>query len=327
MTFVDLIIERHSCDQALKRAVAHFNGHRYQKAISIFEALYHPELKECIQFSEVVQFYLIESYMALGKQSLHRRKLTDAVREYRMAVKLAPHYADLHFIIGKIHLEQKKQAAAHIEFLRALKINPLYQEARVQLGLLRFKQRKHESALGLFRELSEDCSLFNQEHFDRAMTAAGRKQFDLAARYFAEAFRVKPDQSHALCAMGQDAYRERRYDKAIAHFIRAQKLAPNYADVYNHLGVCYSQKGQWNKAVENFELAVKLSPRFTRAWLNLAYTCERKGDPTRRRRAAWAARNVMRLDPKNKLAAAILRRSPVEPVKPAEPAALSQRMT
>jgi len=305
MTFVDLIIERHSCDQSLKRAVAQFNARQYQKAIRIFEALYHPELKECVQFSEVVHFYLIEAHVALGKRALHQRKLADAVREYRLAVALAPHYADLHYTIGKIHLDQQRYPDAVNEFRKALRINPRYQDAKVQLGLLHFKQGRHAPALRLFTELSNDCSLYNQEHFDRAMTAAGRKQFILAARDFTEAFRVKPDQGRSQCALGQDAYRECRYDEAIGHFTKAQKLAPAYADVYNHLGACYSRKGQWGKAARNFELAVMLSPHFTRAWLNLAYTSERQGDFDR---AAWAARNAHRLDPGNRLAAAILRR-------------------
>jgi tetratricopeptide (TPR) repeat protein len=305
MTFVDLIIERQSCDQALKRAVALFNGRRYPQAVKILEALYHPELKECNQFSEVVQFYLIESRIALGKLALHRHRYAEAVARYRGAVKIAPHYADLHFTIGSIHLGQKRYPAARAEFARALKINPRYQDARVQLGLLEFQRRRPAAALRLFNRLASDCSLVNQERFDRAMTAAGRRQYQRAEALFAEAFTARPDRGRALCAMGQDANRECQYGQAIAHFLQAQTLAPAYADVYNHLGACYSQKSQWARAIRQFGLAVKLAPRFTRAWLNLAYTSERQGDTDG---ALWAARNVLRLDDGNKLALEMVQR-------------------
>ncbi|HTY08093.1 MAG TPA: tetratricopeptide repeat protein [Candidatus Edwardsbacteria bacterium] len=305
MTFVDLIIERHSCDQALQRAVAEFNGRRYRRAIAIFQALYHPELKDCAQFSEVLQFYLIESNVALAKQALHRRRYAESILHYRAAVKLAPAYADLHFTLGKIHVLQGKFAAARAEFARALKINPRYQDARVQLGLTLFRLRRPAAALRLFVDLAADCSLVNQERFDSAMAAADRRQYRRAAALFGAAFTARPDRSRALCAMGQDAYREHRYERAIAHFANALKLSPNYADVYNHLGACYSQQGRWARAVRQFELAIKLAPRFTRAWLNLAYTCERQGD---RDRALWAARNALRLNNGNKLAQEIVQR-------------------
>ncbi len=41
MTFVDLIIERHACDQAMKRALVHFNARRSRRAVGIFDALRH----------------------------------------------------------------------------------------------------------------------------------------------------------------------------------------------------------------------------------------------------------------------------------------------
>jgi predicted TPR repeat methyltransferase len=71
------------------------------------------------------------------------------------------------------------------------------------------------------------------------------------------------------------------------------------------MGVCQSQLGDGAAAARHFLKAVSLAPNFGRAWLNLAFLHEQRGED----RASLAAyRRVLKLDPRNAIAAAAARR-------------------
>ncbi len=59
----------------------------------------------------------------------------EAIREYERAVRLCPHFADLHTRLGNLLREQNDLAAAKAHYLAALEHRPGYVPARIQLGV------------------------------------------------------------------------------------------------------------------------------------------------------------------------------------------------
>lgn len=298
-------MDKYCLSQFLKLALEALREKNYIQAIESLEMIRQHDAAASRRCSEVVIFYLTEARLAQAQLLQKNGDLQGAVDMYRQALKLAPKYADIHLALGKLYAgrRQTNQALRHLG--RAVALNPNYIEAHLNIAHLKSESGDPAGAIHVFRSLAQKTSFLKQDLFDRAEAEAARGRTRQAVKLFSDAFITAPDRGEALCAMGRDSMRAGREDEALALLRRALRLRPKYADIHNLMGVCQSHRGDSAAAVRHFLKAVSLAPNFTRAWLNLAFLYEQRGKD----RASLAAyHRVLKLDPKNAIAAAAARR-------------------
>jgi protein O-GlcNAc transferase len=140
--------------------------------------------------------------------------------------------------------------------------------------------------------------------------AEQRGQSNLAADYFQEVARLRPDhpevQSHlatvrskqgqqaeAACAQqalrlqphdagahynrGIDHWEQGRLAEAMASYQQALRLQPHYPEAHNNLGIVLCEQGKLNEAVVCYEQALRLRPHFAEAYNNLGSAHRKQG--------------------------------------------------
>jgi tetratricopeptide (TPR) repeat protein len=145
-------------------------------------------------------------------------RYSDAVTEYRKAIKLNPNAPDLHFKLGRAMLLQghspEALQQASTEFQSELKINPEDAATEFQLGQIAQVQGNTENA---------------KAHFERAVA-------------------LSPKFVQALIALGNIYSRDKQYTKAISLLTRATQIQPASEGAHYALLTAYRNTGQMDKA-------------------------------------------------------------------------------
>ena len=82
--------------------------------------------------------------------------LTEATHEYRRAVLLCPHFADLRLRLANVYRQQGALEAARFELRAALPHRPDYVPARLALGVVLLAQEKTSEAVAAWTQALED---------------------------------------------------------------------------------------------------------------------------------------------------------------------------
>jgi len=200
--------------------------------------------------------------------------LLESIAEYQAAVRLAPNYAEAHNNLGNaLALAPGRLNEAIGEFQAALKIRPDYAEAHNNLGnaLVEVPGRLPQAIIE-FQTAVRITPEYAEAHNNLANALAqlpGR--LPEALREFQTAIRVKPDYTEAHNNLGSVLMQvPGRLTEAIAEFQTALRLDPNYAEAHNNLGSALFQSGRVSEAITEYEAAIRIQPNLADAHYNLA---------------------------------------------------------
>ncbi len=185
----------------------------------------------------IVHAELTQAVMAsnMGQALWSDGRRTEAIAEYRRAIRLKPDWAPGHFNLGNALNEAGRPIDAIAELERALTLQPDYPRARLSLGA--------------------------------TLLSAGRPRE--ALEYLRAAVAALPESPQAHRALGIALSRENRPTEAVAAFAEALRLDPDSAEAHNDLGVALATQGDMRSAAERFERALAIKPDFAEATRNL----------------------------------------------------------
>ncbi len=106
-----------------------------------------------------------------------------------------------------------------------------------------------------------DPKLVADGHYLQGQAAYLKGDFEEAAKQFAEARKLNPDDRRLPVAEGELALSQVKIDDALAAFERAVKLDANRAASWSRLGYLYALKNNRAKAQEALDRAISLNPR------------------------------------------------------------------
>jgi len=117
---------------------------------------------------------------------------------------------------------------------------------------------------------------------DVSWVRAGRESgkvggYQEAARKYAEALRINPNNARAHAGLGMMLVMQKRLAEATLHFRTAVQLQPDYADAHYNLAMALEKAGVLDTALSEFSAAVRLDPRHSLAWQCLGNIHHRKG--------------------------------------------------
>ncbi|XP_050039299.1 UDP-N-acetylglucosamine--peptide N-acetylglucosaminyltransferase 110 kDa subunit isoform X3 [Dermacentor andersoni] len=225
---------------------------------------------------------LAEAYSNLGNVYKERGQLSDALENYRHAVRLKPDFID-----GYINLAAALVAAGDMEqavqaYVSALQYNP-FQDlycVRSDLGNLLKALGRLDEAKACYLKAIETCPTFAVAWSNLGCVFNAQGEIWLAIHHFEKAVALDPNFLDAYINLGNVLKEARIFDRAVAAYLRALNLSPNNAVVHGNLACVYYEQGLIDLAVDTYRRAIDLQPNFPDAYCNLANALKEKSQVT-----------------------------------------------
>lgn len=240
---------------------------------------------------------------------------SEAIDEYRAALRLKPDYAEPHNNLATLYSRQGRMPEAMAEVREALRIQPDYPEAQVNLAsFLAAMPGRLPDAIAEYRAVLRAKPSHAEAHNNLGlalMEMPGRLSDAIAE--LETAVQLEPDnaQMHDNLA-GALARVPGRLPDAIAEVQAALQIAPGDPQAHDFLGRSLSQvPGRLPDAITEFETALRLAPNYAQAHNDLGvvllYVPQRRADAVAEFRAALA------INPNDPLAQSNLQRAISQP--------------
>lgn len=128
-----------------------------------------------------------------------------------------------------------------------------------------------------FSHIDQACINLADIHFLRGTCYYNLKKFDLAARDFAEVYKLDPQESKAYLECGNSYYSLNNKKAAIENYTKAIKVDPKLWDAYYQRAITYEHSGDVTRAVADLTSVVTGNPREAGAYLLRGQVYERAG--------------------------------------------------
>lgn len=176
--------------------------------------------------------------------------------------------ADKHFARGEEYLQKQKYTEAIEEFKEAIRIRPRWPEAYFKLGLaysavpLTDRNADYETAaLKAFKEAVRLKPDWAEAHNQLGSKYRTFLRYDEAIKSIKEAIRLKSDFAEAHENLGIAYLYTGRYSEGVESLKEAIRLQPNLALSHEMLGLAYLALDDRQKAVEQYDLLKPLDQK------------------------------------------------------------------
>ena len=212
------------------------------------------------------------------------------------ALRVAPHFADIHYRLGLIRLAGRQRAQARKSLEEALHINPRYVAARVELALLDAREGLLGEALETLRRLDLERSPHEPRLFRQGIQSLEHADWEEAGTLLRQALHL--DQPGMNETLEEVRTRMGSGDRSgAARLIReALREHPGYADLHYLLGMAELEEGHLDDAMATLARALELHPDYHAARIQLARALEASGDLVQ---AEEQVNLVLQSDPQN----------------------------
>lgn len=209
-------------------------------------------------------------YFNLANAQMDAGRPSEAVPNYRHALRLKPNSSPAHHNLGMALRAQGQAEQAMAEFGAALRLQPDYESAEHHLancladaGRLKEAEAHYLAAARLDPNHAENYN-------GLGICCAMQANYPEAERHFRAAVRLKPAHSGAQSNLGNALSAQHKWEEAILHYREALKLDPGDAQTHFSLGLCLLQLGQRADASTHFAQALRLRPDYPEARKALA---------------------------------------------------------
>ena len=181
----------------------------------------------------------------------------------------SPLKARPHLALGTALDEQGKLSEAFKEYEIALKLDPRDSEPYKGMGNIYFKLGRFDEAIKGYRAALAIDPADRKAHNNLGYLYSLQGRIDEAVREYETALRADPGFVDARINLGI-AYRlQGRLDDAIREYQTALLIDPSVADAHNNLGNVYFQQGHVDDAIREYQAALRLDPSHGDARRNL----------------------------------------------------------
>jgi tetratricopeptide (TPR) repeat protein len=188
------------------------------------------------------------AHNSLGVDLAGQGKVSEAIAEYAVALRLNPDDAEAHNNLGWALASQGKVSEAIAEYTAALQIKPDYADIHNNLGVALADQGKVSEAIA----------------------------------EYAAALRLNPDHAEAHNNFGVALVRQGRVPEAVEQFEQALRIKPDSAEAHNNLANALLQQGNVSEAIAQYREALRLAPDWPPALYKLAWILATDGNANSR---------------------------------------------
>lgn len=139
-------------EAALNLAVTYNDLGQYEQAQQVYRSAIHRDSRGQHEVDPFAKGKIANLHAEVAHAYLEVDMTNEAVQEYRNAIRLCPHFADLRVKLAEVHRQSNDLAAARKELDEAIRARPDYGPARVALGVLMLISGKSDEAVAVWRE-------------------------------------------------------------------------------------------------------------------------------------------------------------------------------
>lgn len=198
----------------------------------------------------------------LGELYMMQGKHIAALQEFIKAEKLDPNDPYLLYDMGLVYMSMEKMELAAGRFKKALEIKPDFGVAKNSLGVLYLIKKDWDTAIDIFNEVLENL-LYPTPQFALSNLGDayfGKKQFDMAEKYYRSALKKEPEYANAWRGLGSTYQATDRMLKAVKAFENAVELAPEWAQLQFDLADAYRLSRDYEKAADAYQKVIEMEP-------------------------------------------------------------------
>jgi protein O-mannosyl-transferase len=202
----------------------------------------------------------------LGYALAGQRKFAEAIPLYEAALRVRPKHAEVNNNLGNALSELGRVDEAMRHYLITLEQNPEHADAHNNLGIALAMKGKLNEAIEHFHAAIRYKPNYASAHSNLGNALAVQHKLDEAIKEFQESLRLKPDEAQAHNNLGNALVEQGRVDEAIGHYQEALRLNPEHnPEAHYNLGLALARKGQRQEALTHFTEALRLKPDYTDA--------------------------------------------------------------
>jgi Flp pilus assembly protein TadD len=203
-------------------------------------------------------------------------------------LKAATSQAALHRLYGDdLHLSASNTEAV-AEYKEALRLNPGDAATHNNLGVALNEEGKHDDAIAEYNKALQFVPDFATPHSNLCAALNEESKHDDAIAECKEAIRLDPNSAAPRNNLGVALDDKGKHDDAIAEYNKAIQLKPDFAEAHNNLGVALNDEGKHDDAIAEFEKAIKYQTQLCRG-ARQPRCCVQRGGPVRRRHHSMQA--------------------------------------
>ena len=177
----------------------------------------------------------------LGIAQEEKGRLSEAIAQYRTAMKIKPDFALPHNNLGNILFASQKTEEAITYYKSALQLSPDYAMAHSNLGIALEEKGEFEEAIAHYREAVRLEPNLVLAHYNLGIVLKEKGELEEAIFHYRAAIKFKPDFVLAHINLGNVLLAIQKTDEAITHYRFAIKINPNHILAHNNLKIALRQ--------------------------------------------------------------------------------------
>lgn len=219
-----------------------------------------------------------------GSNFLNQGKVTDAIKEWMVAVEDSPYYVQVYESLGWVYLNMEDYNKAMESYRSVLEIHPNPQAKQnfnfayeLQAGKYTFRsfqlwnmgrqliaKNKFAQAIKLLEQSIQESPSFPESYNTLAWIYADKlsSNLDEAEELVRKAVLIRPNAAFICDTLSWVLYKQERYVEAAEIAEKAIKLDSSQAEYFYHASLAYLQNGQKEEALGNLKRAVILENKF-----------------------------------------------------------------
>ncbi|MDN3514916.1 MAG: tetratricopeptide repeat protein [Candidatus Brocadia sp.] len=212
----------------------------------------------------------------------------------------SPNSFRAHINLGNAYEQKGLNAVAFEEYKRALSIDPHDADIYNNLGVYYNKVNQFDDAIQYYKKCLAINPKHAKAHNNLGVVLTRQRRLDNAIQAFGRAVSINPLYPDAHNNLGIAYYRKGLMDYAEREFKLAISIEPYHAEAHNDLGILYNDRQLYDDAIREFETAIRIKPDYANAHMNLgAVILKHRKD---REAALFHLKESLKLDPQQEQA-------------------------
>jgi protein O-mannosyl-transferase len=178
---------------------------------------------------------------------------------------VCPNNVVAHYNLGYVFQHSERTSEAMDQYREALRLKPDHADANLNLGIALIGSQRAQEATNYLA-----AALRTKPDYARAQGAMGLALLELkdyagAVVHCAEAIRLDPDAFGPYVDMGRALSAQGKSDDALRYYAEGLRLNPAVAGTQYYLGLEWMKRGMFEQACSSFGEAVRLAPTWAEA--------------------------------------------------------------
>ena len=176
-------------------------------------------------------------YGNLGLALLQKRKVDEAITQYRESLKINPFDAQSHNNLGNALRQKRRVDEAIVEYRESLQIDPGFAPAHNNLGNALKQNGRLDEAIVEYREAIKSDPVYVVAHNNLGVALLQKGRVEEAFAQYQKALQIDPDYPYTHYNLGIALAGQGRLDEAVVQFQEAIRLKPGYGEAQRDLAV------------------------------------------------------------------------------------------